>query len=216
MEQNWSLKLSTVKFEGWLFARSKAIARRRRGRLRARCKHPKQPEQVSVGCFSLSLLVVLAVLGALRNRRRHDASLVRLARHDPLTTLGNRTQSGATWTSPSMSPTAGQSFALHLIDLDGFGFFNDTRGHPFGDKSFTAVAEKFAPIAKHRQGGPVAAMNSPSFNQKITEQREAADLARRICNILSEPFAINGAAVRSAQHWNCAEQPRRAPDRSTS
>ena len=148
------------------------------------------------GASLLSLLVVLAVLGALRNRRRHDAELVHLARHDPLTTLGNRTQFRDDMDRAFDAAADGQSFALHLIDLDGFKFVNDTRGHPFGDKLLTAVAGK---LCTHlRNIDKVARLGGDEFaviQSKITEQREAADLARRICNILSEPFAINGVAV---------------------
>jgi diguanylate cyclase (GGDEF)-like protein len=144
----------------------------------------------------LSLLVVLAVIGALRSRRRHDAELIHLARHDPLTTLGNRTQFKDDMDRAFEASTDAQGFALHLIDLDGFKFINDTRGHPFGDKLLKAVAARLCAHLRHidkvaRLGGDEFAV----IQSRLAEQREAADLAKRICKIMSEPFSIDGVDV---------------------
>lgn len=149
-----------------------------------------------LGASLLSLLVLLAVVGALQNRRRHDAELVHLARHDPLTSLGNRTQFREDMDRAFDASADGPSFALHLIDLDGFKYVNDTRGHPFGDKLLSAVAGR---LCTHlRNIDKVARLGGDEFaviQSRITEQREAADLAKRICKILSEPFTIDGVAV---------------------
>lgn len=148
------------------------------------------------GASLLSLLVVLAVLGALQNRRRHDAELVHLARHDPLTTLGNRTQFREDMDRAFDAATEGPTFALHLIDLDGFKFVNDTRGHPFGDKLLTAVASR---LCTHlRNIDKVARLGGDEFaviQSNIADQREAADMAKRICKFLSEPFSVDGVTV---------------------
>lgn len=148
------------------------------------------------GAFLLSILVLVAVLGALRSKRRHDAELVHLARHDPLTGLANRTQFREDMDRAFESTKSDQTFGLLLIDLDGFKFVNDTRGHPFGDKLLMAVAAR---LCTHlRNIDKVARLGGDEFaviQSSVTEHREVGDLATRLCKLLSEPFAIEGVSV---------------------
>ncbi|NJO32570.1 MAG: EAL domain-containing protein [Rhodospirillales bacterium] len=148
------------------------------------------------GAALLSIMVILAVVGALRNRRRHDAQLLHLARHDSLTGLANRVQFHDDVDRAFDNRSANQRFALHLIDLDGFKFVNDTRGHPFGDKLLTAVAGR---LSTHlRNIDKVARLGGDEFaiiQSCLQDQQEASDLARRVCKLLSEPIAIDGRTV---------------------
>ena len=148
------------------------------------------------GATLLSIMVLLAVVGALRNRRRHDAQLLHLARHDLLTGLANRAQFREDVDRTFENNNEYQRFALHLIDLDGFKFVNDTRGHPFGDKLLTAVAGR---LATHlRNIDKVARLGGDEFaiiQSCLKDEQEAGDLAGRVCKLLSEPFAIDGRTV---------------------
>lgn len=148
------------------------------------------------GAALLSILVLLAVVGALRNRRRHDAQLLHLASHDPLTGLPNRAQFREDVDRTIANLNERQSFALHLIDLDGFKFVNDTRGHPYGDKLLTAVAARLS--AYLRNIDRVARLGGDEFaviQSCLKGDQEAADLAARVCKLLGEPFEIDGRTV---------------------
>lgn len=148
------------------------------------------------GTAILSILVLLAVLGALRNRRRHEAELTHLARHDTLTDLANRVQLRDAIDGAFASLRPGCGFALHLIDLDGFKLVNDTHGHAFGDKVLKAVAARLRTILRHcdvpaRLGGDEFAV----MQTGLRCDEEAGVLAQRVCGLLSEPYEIDGTRV---------------------
>lgn len=149
------------------------------------------------GGIVLSLLVMLAAFGALNNRRRHELQLVHLARHDALTGLPNRVQLGEEIDRAFNRCTIDQTFALHLIDLDGFKFVNDTYGHPCGDKLLKAVGERLRANLRHidavaRLGGDEFAVLQTCLE---TDNRKCADLAKWMCDVLNEAFDIDGIRI---------------------
>jgi diguanylate cyclase (GGDEF)-like protein len=149
-----------------------------------------------VGAAALSILVLLAVFGSLRSRRRHEAELIHLARHDTLTSLANRMQFGEAMENALAGLREGRRVALHLIDLDGFKLVNDTHGHGVGDKLLEAVAERLRTILRFRDlparlGGDEFAV----LQTGLEAEHEAAALAKRICSTLSEPYEIDGLRV---------------------
>jgi diguanylate cyclase (GGDEF)-like protein len=82
---------------------------------------------------------------------RHRAELAHLARHDPLTGLGNRRSlEEDLGVLHARSQRYGRRFALAMCDIDRFKTYNDTHGHQAGDQALRAVA---ATIAQELRGG---------------------------------------------------------------
>ena len=82
---------------------------------------------------------------------RHRAQLAHLARHDPLTGLGNRRSLDEDLeVLHARSQRYGRGFALAMCDIDCFKSYNDTHGHLAGDQALRAVA---ATIAGEVRGG---------------------------------------------------------------
>ncbi|MGD9702159.1 MAG: PAS domain S-box protein [Acidimicrobiia bacterium] len=72
------------------------------------------------------------------DRRQLQQELERLAYHDPLTGLGNRTLLNAAIDAMADGP----DFALAIVDLDGFKSINDRFGHAAGDLVLVAAADR--------------------------------------------------------------------------
>ena len=82
---------------------------------------------------------------------RHRAALAHLARHDPLTGLGNRRSLDEDLdVLLARSQRYGRRFALAMCDIDRFKAYNDTHGHQAGDQALRVVA---ATIAQELRGG---------------------------------------------------------------
>jgi diguanylate cyclase (GGDEF)-like protein len=82
---------------------------------------------------------------------RHRAELAHLARHDPLTGLGNRRSLGEDLAVlHARSQRYGHRFAVAMCDIDRFKAYNDTHGHQAGDQALRAVA---ATISQELRGG---------------------------------------------------------------
>jgi diguanylate cyclase (GGDEF)-like protein len=82
---------------------------------------------------------------------RHRAELAHLARHDPLTGLGNRRSLDEDLeVLHARSQHYGRRFALAMCDIDRFKTYNDTHCHRAGDQALRAVA---ATIAQELRGG---------------------------------------------------------------
>ena len=126
-------------------------------------------------------------------RRSAEAKIAHLARYDALTGLPNRT-----FFHDQMELTLAKirrnkdSCAVLFVDLDQFKQINDTMGHPFGDELLCAVAERLRGIA--RDSDVVARFGGDEFVvllSPIKRPEEAASLARRVVEVLSETFDID-------------------------
>ena len=85
------------------------------------------------------------------------------------------------------------------IDLDRFKAVNDTLGHPFGDKLLCEVARRLKLVTGETD--TVARFGGDEFAILQTEQeqpRSADALARRLIEIISEPYVFDGAEVTIA------------------
>ena len=139
----------------------------------------------------------VVLLEDITERRNAEARISHLARYDELTALPNRvnfrdeigrllaTQQG----SDHMS-------ALLFVDLDQFKQVNDTLGHPCGDQLLCAVANRLREMLRPedfvaRFGGDEFVV----FQQNINSPEDAAALARRIVERLSERYRIDNHLV---------------------
>ena len=130
-------------------------------------------------------------------RRTAEAKINHLARYDPLTGLPNRTffhdQMELALTKIKRNK---ENCAILFIDLDQFKQINDTMGHPFGDELLCAVAERLRGIV--RDSDIVARFGGDEFMILLSPMKrpeEAASMARRVVEVLSETFDIDGHHV---------------------
>ena len=131
-----------------------------------------------------------------------DRSVVHLATHDPLTDLVNRTEFerrlAQNLTSPDEQP---RQHTLLYLDLDDFKLFNETFGHPAGDR----MLKQFASFLKtrFRETDTLGRLEGDKFGvlledclpvraRKLTE-RLFKDLSnfRLSCNSTSVPASVS-------------------------
>ena len=139
----------------------------------------------------------VVLLEDITERRNAEARISHLARFDELTALPNRVNfrdeiEGLL----KVQREADQLSALLFIDLDQFKQVNDTLGHPCGDQLLCAVASRLREML-----GPedfVARFGGDEFvvyQQNIRSNEDAAVLARRIVDHLSEPYKVDNHLV---------------------
>jgi diguanylate cyclase (GGDEF)-like protein len=146
--------------------------------------------------FSLSSLIIAAMIGVDISRRRYEKKIEDIAHHDVLTGLANRALFREEIQRAIAGSVDGQEFALHLIDLDGFKQVNDTHGHPFGDALLRAVSERLRSNLRHidfaaRLGGDEFAI----IQAGVRSDHSASALAERVCRVLAESYEIEGSLV---------------------
>jgi diguanylate cyclase (GGDEF)-like protein len=130
-------------------------------------------------------------------RRNAEARISHLARYDELTALPNRVNFRDEMERLlAISHGAARLSALLFIDLDQFKQVNDTLGHPCGDELLCAVADRLREMLRPedfvaRFGGDEFVV----FQQNIKSEEDAAGLARRIVDRLSERYEIGNHLV---------------------
>jgi diguanylate cyclase (GGDEF)-like protein len=139
----------------------------------------------------------VVLLEDITERKIAEARISHLARYDELTELPNRVnfrdEIGRLLT---IQQGRNQLSALLFVDLDQFKQVNDTLGHPCGDQLLCAVAGRLREMLRPedfvaRFGGDEFLV----FQQNIQSNEEAAQLARRIVDHLSERYKIDNHLV---------------------
>ena len=142
---------------------------------------------------------------ALRSNRDTVALLMaresshRLARHDSLTGLPNRARISELLLERTGAgfAKADRSFAVLLIDLDGFKAINDSLGHAAGDQILQEAAVRLREILP--AGGLVGRLAGDEFvaiaDDTAAQATDVRALAGRIVKTLARPFALSEARV---------------------
>jgi diguanylate cyclase (GGDEF)-like protein len=139
----------------------------------------------------------VVLLEDITERRSAEARITHLARYDELTALPNRLNFRDEIERLLAVPHhADQLSALLFVDLDQFKQVNDTLGHPCGDQLLCAVADRLREMLRPedfvaRFGGDEFVV----FQQNIKSSEDAAGLARRIVEHLSERYKIDNHLV---------------------
>ena len=130
-------------------------------------------------------------------RVQAEKQMFRLAHFDKLTGLPNRTAL-ETHLEQAIEQARRQHhhFALMFLDLDKFKPVNDTMGHQAGDDLLRNVARRLkhsirANDVVGRQGGDEFVI----ITGPLTNDADAQPIARKMIQVLNEPFHIQGQTV---------------------
>src|SRR5690242_2763757 len=160
----------------------------------------------------------LLVIGTdVTGRKRAEAKIRRLARHDVLTGLANRgVFVEALEAAIAVARRTGRSFSVLYLDLDHFKDVNDTLGHTVGDQLLQSVAARLA--ATVRETDTVARFGGDEFALIATNLKEPAGsaiLAGKVLAAVSEPISIEGRELRSGASIGIAVYGPDSPDAET-
>lgn len=139
----------------------------------------------------------VVLLEDITERRNAEARISHLARYDDLTALPNRVSfRDEIERLLAVARYSERLSALLFVDLDQFKQVNDTLGHPCGDQLLCAVANRLREMLRPedfvaRFGGDEFVV----FQQDINAAEDAAALARRIVERLSERYRIDNHLV---------------------
>jgi diguanylate cyclase (GGDEF)-like protein/PAS domain S-box-containing protein len=124
-------------------------------------------------------------------RRALESELTHRAHHDPLTGLPNRALL-LRRLDETMAEAARGRVGVAIVDLDGFKNVNDTLGHPAGDELLEAAAQRL--LGCIREGDLVARLGGDEFAVMMAgvDGAHAAAIARRMVDVLHEPFTVSG------------------------
>jgi diguanylate cyclase (GGDEF)-like protein len=137
----------------------------------------------------------LATHEDITERRRAEAEIVHLARHDGLTGLANRAEFNAKLEEASKRlKRNGGALTVMMLDLDKFKDVNDTRGHLAGDRLLEEVGRRLKSEIREidvlaRLGGDEFAIIQEGGGD---QQQSATALALRIISAITRPFDLNG------------------------
>ena len=140
----------------------------------------------------------IAIARDISERRRAEKTISSLAQFDPLTGLSNRTIF-LEWVQKAVARVkrGGKGFAILHLDLDHFKDVNDTLGHPCGDALLRAVAERLrssireTDVAARLEGDEFAIMQVD-----LNGPEDASVLARKLLDVLSQTYSIEGNLIR--------------------
>ncbi len=130
------------------------------------------------------------------DKNRLVNELAHQAFHDSLTGLANRALlRDRLEHALARARRSGATVSVLFCDLDGFKMVNDTMGHDAGDMLLVEVAHRF--LHSIREGDTVARLGGDEFAIVVDETTAngATVLARRLLDVLSDPFVINGREV---------------------
>ena len=130
-------------------------------------------------------------------RKRAETELLRLAYHDPLTELPNRTYLLDTLERAlDRSRRTGSPMAALLLDVDHFKVVNDSLGHDAGDVLLREVAARLTAVV--RDGDTVSRFGGDEFvvvAEPFCDEHGARALAERIREALATPVVIGTRRV---------------------
>ncbi|WP_296746393.1 EAL domain-containing protein [Mesorhizobium sp.] len=133
----------------------------------------------------------------IRERRKAEQEILRLAHFDPLTGLANR-RNFATRLEAEIAAAGGSGangqLALMLLDLDRFKEVNDLFGHAAGDAMLQKVAQCASRVLRHGQmlarlGGDEFAIIAPN----LPDPRAAGRIAEAVLAALREENQLSPA-----------------------
>jgi diguanylate cyclase (GGDEF)-like protein/PAS domain S-box-containing protein len=132
------------------------------------------------------------------DRKGMEEQLKRMALHDPLTLLANRSLfRDRVEHAVAVSKRNGRSVAVMFVDLDNFKTVNDSFGHAIGDRVLHKSAQRL--VKATRGGDTVARLGGDEFAvllENLGSREQVIDIAGRIVEALQESLDLPGADTR--------------------
>jgi len=134
------------------------------------------------------------------DRKGMEEQLKRLAFHDPLTLLANRSLfRDRVEHAVAVSKRNGRGVAVMFVDLDNFKKINDSFGHAQGDRVLHKSAQRL--VKATRNGDTVARLGGDEFAvllENLTCKEQVIEIASRIVASLQESLDLPGTDMRAA------------------
>jgi diguanylate cyclase (GGDEF)-like protein/PAS domain S-box-containing protein len=147
-------------------------------------------------------------------RKRAEAAIAHHAFHDSLTGLPNRTLfRDRLARALAQSRRDGDRTAVLFIDLDRFKLVNDTHGHVAGDVLLQQVATRLR--GSLREVDTVSRAGGDEFTAVVPGLRDVRDaeaIARKVLQVMAEPYALPDAEVALSCSIGVALYPDHAVD----
>ena len=148
----------------------------------------QKPDYIFIQCMDIT------------KRKQAEKKLNRLAFHDPLTSLANRTLllKFLDQAIHRYQRNHDHKFAVLFLDLDGFKLVNDSLGHLEGDNLLVAIAQRLQ--QETRGSDTLARFGGDEFCillNDISGQDQAIELAKRINKALNLPFIIANEVINT-------------------
>ncbi|MFC6657591.1 diguanylate cyclase domain-containing protein [Roseibium salinum] len=127
------------------------------------------------------------------DRRRDEARIAHMARHDALTDLPNRAAFKDRLEEALLVAPGNDHSAILCLDLDRFKTVNDTLGHPIGDGLLKLVSRRL--LSCIGEADMVSRLGGDEFAiiQVGGKQPDAARaLAQQVLDALCEPYVVDG------------------------
>jgi len=159
------------------------------------------------------LRLILAVEDISR-RKQDEEALLRMANHDALTGLPNRTLlQDRLGQAVCKAQRAGRQVGVMFIDLDRFKQVNDTLGHEAGDQLIIEIARRLA--GSLRESDTVARQGGDEFVvvlDDLAAPEDAALVAQKLLDRLFQPLLLCGREVVPTGSIGIAMYPRDGED----
>jgi diguanylate cyclase (GGDEF)-like protein/PAS domain S-box-containing protein len=157
-------------------------------------------EASSRACVYLGEPAYVTALRDISSRKVAEAEVQHQAWHDSLTGLPNRLLfTDRLALALRQADRASARLAVLFLDLDRFKWVNDSLGHAAGDQLLRQVAERLQGAL--RKIDTISRLGGDEFTVLLTELAlpgDALDVARKLVEVLAEPFDLGGHDVQVA------------------
>ncbi|MGR8929445.1 MAG: diguanylate cyclase domain-containing protein [Gammaproteobacteria bacterium] len=163
------------------------------------------------------LKTVADTMALVIERKKSEEILVKLAHHDILTGLPNRTLfQHSLIQAIALAQRRKECFFLLFLDLDHFKEINDDYGHDVGDHALKEASRRLQACA--RKSDIVCRMGGDEFTVLLSQTMQpehAAAIAQRIIDTFSQPFVLGDTSHRLGCSIGIADYPGNADDGET-
>ncbi|MCG9624156.1 EAL domain-containing protein [Vibrio mediterranei] len=140
-----------------------------------------------------SLLHYICVFEDISKQKAHEEKLRKMAFFDPLTNLPNRSHlTNILEQSIEGGQRHSEQFATLFLDLDHFKHINDSKGHLYGDRLLSQVADRLTDVLHHRAS--IGRIGGDEFVIILTDYDSEAQLLDTIdetLGVFNRPFELD-------------------------